>query len=67
MSENGWGPAWAHRGISATGIAEVLEGYARMGGNLLGARRWAENPLTLTHVRWMGPQMRCARPATIMA
>ncbi len=56
MFDNGWGSAWAPRGLSATGIAEVLEGYARTGGNLLGARRWAENPLTLTHVRWMGPR-----------
>ncbi len=35
-----------------TGISQVLATYASRGGELLGARRWAENPLTLTHVRW---------------
>lgn len=40
-------------GLSATGIAEVLEAYSTQGGQLFGARLWAENPLTLTHVRWM--------------
>lgn len=34
-----------------TGIAQVLEYFARYGGELLGARR-SDNPLTLTHVRW---------------
>jgi hypothetical protein len=56
MADNGWSQSWAQRGLSATGIAEALEGYASLGGRLLGARRWAENPLTLTHVRWMGPR-----------
>lgn len=60
MSDHTWDQArdhaWANRGFSATGIAEVLEAYSSHGGQLLGARRWAENPLTLTHVRWMGPQ-----------
>ncbi|MEO7000176.1 MAG: hypothetical protein ABI068_00075 [Ktedonobacterales bacterium] len=37
-----------------TGIARALLAYATQGGALLGAHRWAENPLTLTHVRWQG-------------
>ena len=37
-----------------TGIAQALLAYASQGGVLLGAHRWAENPLTLTHVRWQG-------------
>jgi len=41
---------------SMTGLAEVLESYATRGGQLLGSRRWSENPLTLTHVRWQGAQ-----------
>lgn len=60
MSDYGWDHGQDHqrviRGHSATGIAEVIEGYSTRGGQLLGARRWVENPLTLTHVRWMGPQ-----------
>lgn len=38
-----------------TGILQVLTGYIAQGGQLYGARRWVENPLTLTHVRWQGP------------
>lgn len=37
-----------------TGLAQVLLSYATQGGQLFGARRWTENPLTLTHVRWQG-------------
>jgi hypothetical protein len=33
----------------------VLAGYAARGGQLFGARRWLENPLTLTHLRWHAP------------
>ena len=45
---------WRHGGQaqSDTGISQILATYASRGGELLGARRWAENPLTLTHVRW---------------
>ncbi|HEV8192312.1 MAG TPA: hypothetical protein VGP82_12665, partial [Ktedonobacterales bacterium] len=45
---------WRHGGQTQpdTGINQVLVTYASRGGELLGARRWAENPLTLTHVRW---------------
>lgn len=45
---------WRHGGQTQpdTGINQVLATYASRGGELLGARRWAENPLTLTHVRW---------------
>ncbi len=56
MSDNGWSQSWPHDDRSATGVAAALEGYASLGGRLLGARRWAPNPLTLTHVRWMGPR-----------
>ena len=46
---------WGNRrpGGADTGIAQVLEIYATRGGRLEGARRWPQNPLTLTHVRWM--------------
>lgn len=56
MSELGWGhgsPADIH---SETGLADVLMAYAAHGGRLAGTRRWADNPLTLTHVRWQGPE-----------
>lgn len=45
---------WKGQGSSSqpeTGIAQVLDYYARYGGELLGARR-SDNPLTLTNVRW---------------
>ncbi len=45
---------WNGQGSSnqpETGIAQVLDYFARYGGELLGARR-SDNPLTLTHVRW---------------
>jgi hypothetical protein len=46
---------WGSRRPSGTdtGIAQVLEIYATRGGRLEGARRWPQNPLTLTHVRWV--------------
>jgi hypothetical protein len=55
--DHGWGQGWgaAQGGRILTGISGVLDGYAHRGGQLSGARRWAENPLTLTHVRWIGP------------
>jgi hypothetical protein len=40
---------------SETGLAEVLQAYLTYGGQLGGARRLADNPLALTHVRWLGP------------
>ncbi len=52
MANSGWG-----QGSSAeadTGILEVLLAFVSQGGMLYGARRWADNPLTLTHVRWQG-------------
>ncbi|MBF6589985.1 MAG: hypothetical protein IVW57_05565 [Ktedonobacterales bacterium] len=53
MAENSWG----HGGPvqPETGIGQVLAGYAARGGHLLGARRWPDNPLTMTHARWHGP------------
>ncbi|HEY7983330.1 MAG TPA: hypothetical protein VID73_04130 [Ktedonobacterales bacterium] len=39
---------------SETGLAEVLLAFVTYGGQLGGARRLAENPLALTHVRWLG-------------
>lgn len=52
MADVRWG-----QGSSAetdTGILEVLLAFVAQGGQLYGARRWEENPLTLTHVRWQG-------------
>ncbi len=37
-----------------TGILDVLVAFVAQGGTLYGARRWKDNPLTLTHVRWQG-------------
>jgi hypothetical protein len=54
MSGNVWGQRSPHQ--PETGVAQVLAAYASRGGWLLGARRWLENPLTLTHVRWQGTQ-----------
>ncbi len=53
MASSGWG----HGGPaeSDTGILQALLAFVSQGGQLQGARRWAENPLTLTHVRWQGP------------
>ncbi len=53
MGDAGWG--YGQPAQRDTGISQVLQAYATQGGQLLGARRWAENPLTLTHVRWIGP------------
>lgn len=38
-----------------TGLADLLSAFVAHGGQMAGARRWAENPLALTHVRWQGP------------
>jgi hypothetical protein len=52
MADAGWGRG---RPVEAdTGIYDVLLAYVTQGGQLLGARRWTDNPLTLTHVRWLG-------------
>jgi hypothetical protein len=32
-----------------------LSAFAAYGGQLWGARRWVDNPLMLTHLRWQGP------------
>lgn len=53
MANAGWG--YGRPAETDTGILHVLTGYVTQGGQLYGARRWAENPLTLTHVRWQGP------------
>lgn len=53
MAEAGWGHG---RPVETdTGIAPVLHTFVTQGGQILGARRWPDNPLTLTHVRWQGP------------
>jgi hypothetical protein len=39
---------------SETGLAEVLLAFLTYGGQLGGARRLVDNPLALTHVRWLG-------------
>ena len=52
MAEAGWGHG---RPVEMdTGISSVLHAFVTQGGQLLGARRWPDNPLTLTHVRWSG-------------
>jgi hypothetical protein len=53
MAHGSWG-----QGSSAdtdTGILDVLLAFVSQGGQLYGARRFEDNPLTLTHVRWQGP------------
>jgi hypothetical protein len=55
MSDPGRGRGAPIEASSETGLAEVLSAYAIHGGTLSGARRWADNPLALTHVRWQGP------------
>lgn len=53
MANVGWGHG--RPAETDTGISQILIAYATQGGQLLGARRWPDNPLTLTHVRWQGP------------
>lgn len=53
MGDAGWG--YGRPTERDTGISQVLQAFSMQGGQLFGARRWAENPLTLTHVRWIGP------------
>jgi hypothetical protein len=53
MADAGWGHG--RPAETDTGILQVLMSYVTQGGQLYGARRWMENPLTLTHVRWQGP------------
>lgn len=53
MADGGWGYGGPNQ--PETGVSQVLAGYAARGGQLLGARRWSDNPLTLTHLRWVGP------------
>lgn len=52
MAEPGWGHGRPVE--TGTGIVSVLHAFVTQGGQLLGARRWPDNPLTLTHVRWQG-------------
>ncbi len=51
----GWGQGNLSESNSETGLAELLLAFVTYGGQLWGARRWQESPLTLTHVRWQGP------------
>ena len=53
MANVGWGSGGPAE--SDTGILQALLAFVSQGGQLFGARRWTENPLTLTHVRWQGP------------
>ena len=53
MADVRWGQGGSAE--TDTGILEVLVAFLTQGGQLYGARRWEENPLTLTHVRWQGP------------
>lgn len=53
MSDAGWG--YGRPAEQDTGVLQVLQAFATQGGQLYGARRWADNPLTLTHVRWLSP------------
>lgn len=52
MSHDSW--VRGGSGASETGIDQVLGEYTNRGGTLMGACRWSQNPLTLTHVRWTG-------------
>ncbi|MFI5273497.1 MAG: hypothetical protein ACHQ4H_10745 [Ktedonobacterales bacterium] len=52
MADAGWGQR--RTAESENGLLPVLQAYVAQGGQLYGARRWADNPLTLTHVRWQG-------------
>jgi hypothetical protein len=53
MANVGWGHGSSPE--TGTGILQALFAYVSLGGQLYGARRWLENPLTLTHVRWQAP------------
>jgi hypothetical protein len=55
MSVGSWGQGGPADPRSESGLAEVLSAFLAYGGQLGGARRWADSPLTLTHVRWQGP------------
>jgi hypothetical protein len=54
MAFPGRGQGGLTDGNSETGLAEVLLAFVTYGGQLGGARRLADNPLALTHVRWLG-------------
>lgn len=53
MAGAGWGPGGGTE--LDTGLGQLLLAHGAQGGQLYGARRWAENPLTLTNVRWQSP------------
>jgi hypothetical protein len=55
MSQPGHGNESLANLNSGTGLAELLSAFVAHGGQMAGSRRWAENPLALTHVRWHGP------------
>lgn len=55
MAVGGWGHGGPLDVSGDSGLAEILSAYLAYGGQLSGSRRWADNPLTLTHVRWQGP------------
>ncbi|MGO8949459.1 MAG: hypothetical protein ACLQUY_17775 [Ktedonobacterales bacterium] len=52
MAQVSWGQGSSAE--TSTGILDVLLAFVSQGGWLYGARRWEDNPLTLTHVRWQG-------------
>src|SRR5215510_6769600 len=51
MADAGWG-----QGRPDSGITQVLIAYIMQGGQLAAARRRPDNPLTLTHLLWQGPE-----------
>jgi hypothetical protein len=53
MADAGWGRGGGME--LDTGLGQLLLAHGTQGGQLFGARRWAENPLTLTNVRWQSP------------
>ena len=55
MSQAGREPGGLANLNGGTGLSEIMSAFVAHGGQLAGARRWPENPLALTHVRWHGP------------
>jgi hypothetical protein len=51
MADAGWG-----QGRPDSGILQVLIAFVMQGGQLAAARRRPDNPLTLTHLLWQGPE-----------
>lgn len=55
MADFGRGQVGPVEAVAEAGLAEVLAAYVAYGGQLAGSRRSSDNPLMLTHVRWVGP------------